>query len=86
MSAGAGGASVGVDGEDVAGAAEGANGHPATVLAKTHVLDLRRDVKGWKSQKSESRKLHQIKGTSSQMYDQHSSHSHPKSFLTGFYI
>lgn len=49
--AGAGGSSVGVDGKDVAGAAEGANGQPATVQAKAHVLDLRKDVKGWKSQR-----------------------------------
>lgn len=46
VSAGARGASVGVDGKDVAGATEGANGHPATVQAKTHVLDLRKYIKG----------------------------------------
>lgn len=48
VSAGAGGPSIGVDGKDVAGTAEGANGHPATIQAKTHVLDLR---KGWKSRR-----------------------------------
>lgn len=38
--AGAGRAAVRVDGEDVGGAAEGADRHPAAVLGEAHVLDL----------------------------------------------
>ncbi|TNN80730.1 hypothetical protein EYF80_008964 [Liparis tanakae] len=36
-------AAIGVDGKHVGGAAEGADGYPAAVLAETHVLDLDRD-------------------------------------------
>lgn len=46
MCAGAGRTAVGVDGKDVGGATEGADGHPAAVLAETHVLDLDGDVTG----------------------------------------
>lgn len=46
MRASAGCAAVRVDGKDVGGAAEGADGYPATVLAETHVLDLDRDRTG----------------------------------------
>lgn len=53
MRAGAGGAAVGVDREHVGGAAEGADGYPATVLAETHVLDLGRRQDGFKSQGTE---------------------------------
>lgn len=42
MSAGAGSAAVRVDREHVGGATEGADGHPATVLGETHILDLGR--------------------------------------------
>lgn len=50
--AGAGSAAVGVDGKDMGGAAQGADGHPAAVLGEAHVLDLRRgdeerDVDEW---------------------------------------
>ena len=40
MSAGARRTTVGVDGKDVGGATQCADHHPATVLAKTDVLDL----------------------------------------------
>lgn len=40
MCAGAGRATVGVDGKDVGGATQCADHHPATVLAETDVLDL----------------------------------------------
>lgn len=40
MRAGAGSAAIRVDGKHVGGATEGADGHPATVLGETHVLDL----------------------------------------------
>lgn len=40
MGAGAGGTAVRIDGEYVGGAAQGADGHPATVRAEAHVLDL----------------------------------------------
>lgn len=43
MRAGTGRAAIGVDGKHVGGAAEGADGYPAAVLAETHVLDLDRD-------------------------------------------
>lgn len=61
MGAGAGGSSVGVDGKDVAGAAQGADGHPATVQAKTHVLDLRRDKVG--KVRGEDKNMHKLKIT-----------------------
>lgn len=51
--AGAGGTAVGVDREHMSGAAEGADGYPATVLAETHVLDLGRRQDGFKSQGTE---------------------------------
>ena len=38
--AGAGGAAVRVEGEDMGGPAQGADGHPAAVLAEAYVLDL----------------------------------------------
>lgn len=44
--AGAGCTAVGVDGKYMGGATEGADGHPATVLAETHVLDLDGDKTG----------------------------------------
>lgn len=44
VSAGAGCATVRVDREHVGGAAEGADGYPATVLAETHVLNLDRNI------------------------------------------
>lgn len=40
--AGARSAAIRVDRKDVGGAAEGADGHPATVLGETHILDLGR--------------------------------------------
>lgn len=43
MSAGTGCTAVGVYGKYMGGAAEGADGYPAAILAETHVLDLDRD-------------------------------------------
>lgn len=43
MCAGAGSAAIRVDRKHVGGATEGADGHPATVLGETHILDLGRE-------------------------------------------
>lgn len=40
VGAGAGSAAIRVDRKHVGGATEGADGHPATVLGETHILDL----------------------------------------------
>lgn len=46
MCAGAGSATVGVDGKDVGGATQCADHHPATVLAETNILDLGKEKRG----------------------------------------
>ena len=46
MGAGTGCTAIGVDGKYMGCASKGADGNPATVLTKTHVLDLDRDRAG----------------------------------------